>query len=73
MLDSHSEREIKQTSEVDGARVLGGRGSEKNGAEDQVWRKWGWGGRQLGERMEIGRGASLGLRKFLEISGGDVS
>lgn len=53
MQESHSEWETKQSSEVDGQRELGRRGTgEENMDSKQVW-----GGeieRGLGMRMEIG-------------------
>jgi hypothetical protein len=42
MLESHSEEEIKLTSEVDGGRELGGRGGEE--------------GIRCGEKGEVGEG-----------------
>jgi hypothetical protein len=58
MLESHSAGEIKQTSEVDGWRELGGREEkEGNGVRGIGYKK------SRGERMKIGDGREGGISR----------
>jgi hypothetical protein len=78
MLESCSERKLKQTLEVDAERRLGGKGdSEENRGGNQVWgKRGGWWrlereGKSVGWAASLGQGTELGSGKPLGRIWGD--